>query len=174
MKLWQSHRQVAAGKIESVEQDQTTGGVRLNLEGGSSAGVTQDWITRHAPHIGGYFVQYVDGYQSFCPATAFERDHSEADDKGALPAASPGLPVAGYRPQDQSAIDRVNGFKADEERILRKLDAMQGDAGVDQRWLAIGRTGLESSFMAINRSVFRPGRAALPEDAGAETTGGAS
>jgi hypothetical protein len=176
MKLWQSHRQVAAAKIESVEQDALTGGVLLKLEGGRAAGVTQDWVTRHTPHVGGYFVQYVDGYQSFCPAEAFERDHTAADENGAIPGASPGLPVAGYKPQDQGAIDRVNGFKADEERILRKLDAMKDDATIDQRWLATGRTDLEKAFMAINRSVFRPGRAKLPEDAGesasAETTNG--
>jgi hypothetical protein len=165
VKLWLSHRQVAAAKIESVENDTATGGTILHLEGDAKVGVTPEWIARHNPFVGGYYVQYVDGYQSFCPAAAFERDHSEADDKGALPAASPGLPVAGYRPQDQGAIDRVNGFKGDEERILRKLDALQQDATIDQRWLAIGRTDLERAFMAVNRSVFRPDRAKLPEDA---------
>ena len=75
------------------------------------------------------------------------------------------LPVAGYKPQTQSKVDTVNAFKADEERILRKLDAMHRDVeNYDQRWLAIGRTALEQAFMAINRSVFQPGRAALPED----------
>jgi len=78
-----------------------------------------------------------------------------------------GLPVAGYKPQSDKALSIVNGFKADEERILRKLDAMAGDLygqPIDGRWLAIGRTHLEQAFMAINRSVFRPGRVELPED----------
>lgn len=168
MKLWLSHRQVAADKITEANK-QPQGGVILSLEGGQTAGVTDQWMQRHNPFVGGYYVLYTDGYQSFCPAEAFERDHAAADDKGALPAASPGLPVAGYRPQDQGAIDRVNSFKADEERILRKLDALKDDPTIEQRWLAIGRTGLEQAFMAVNRSVFRPGRAKLPED-GAETT----
>jgi len=74
------------------------------------------------------------------------------------------LPVSGYKPQTQGKVDTVNAFKADEERILRKLDVFR-DAGaradIDQRWLAIGRTQLEQAFMAINRAVFQPGRVKL-------------
>lgn len=64
----------------------------------------------------------------------------------------------------------VNGFKADEERLLRKLDALSKGSlegsgiSMDGRWLAIGRTALEQAFMAINRAVFQPGRVAFPED----------
>ena len=80
-------------------------------------------------------------------------------------------PVSGYRPQTQQALDLVNGFKADEERLLRKLDELKTlpEYGTiplaDQRWLALGRTHLEQAFMAINRSVFKPTRVKLPEDA---------
>lgn len=82
-----------------------------------------------------------------------------------------GLPVAGYKPQSDEKVALVNGFKQDEERILRKLDSLSDDADmdiigvtVDKRFLAIGRTLLEQAFMAINRSVFQPGRVTLPED----------
>lgn len=75
-----------------------------------------------------------------------------------------GLPVAGYRPQSDVAIDCVNAMKTREELILRQLDLMQNDPDVDQRWLAIGRTHLEQAFMAINRSIFRPGRVRFPEE----------
>lgn len=75
-----------------------------------------------------------------------------------------GLPVSGYRPQNTEAIAVVNGFKQDEERILRKLDALRVRDDVDPRWLAEGRVQLEQAFMAINRSVFRPSRVELPED----------
>lgn len=69
-----------------------------------------------------------------------------------------GLPVAGYKPQSDNKVAQVNAMKRDEERVLRKLDAMKEDPEIDQRWLAIGRTGIEQAFMAINRSVFKPGR----------------
>jgi len=97
-----------------------------------------------------------------------------------------GLPVAGYKKtQSQEAVDLVNGFKADEERLLRKLDVLAKNAGgsvreeirarlagetpnngptADPRWLAKGRTALEEAFMFINRAVFQPARVALPED----------
>lgn len=76
-----------------------------------------------------------------------------------------GLPVSGYRPQSAENIALVNDFKAVEERLLRTLDelAKEGET-IDKRWLAIGRTSIEQGFMAINRSVFRPGRVKLDTD----------
>ena len=79
-----------------------------------------------------------------------------------------GLPVAGYRPQSQQAIDTVNEFKDVEERLLRAIDLLRDDVDgeqYDQRWLAIARTTLEQGFMALNRAVFRPARIKLPGDA---------
>lgn len=75
-----------------------------------------------------------------------------------------GLPVEGYRPQTNDAVESVNVNKRIEEDILRRLDALGKRDDVDKRWLAIGRTQLEQAFMAINRSIFRPGRVTLPPD----------
>lgn len=76
----------------------------------------------------------------------------------------PGLPVEGYRPQPASAVELVNHMKVKEEQLLRELDDMAKNLNINQRWLAIGRTGIEQAFMAINRSVFQPGRVTLPGD----------
>jgi hypothetical protein len=70
-----------------------------------------------------------------------------------------GLPVAGYRPQTDSAVARVNFNKAAEEQVLLILDTLAGDDDVDKRWLAIGRTQIEQGFMAVNRAIFKPARA---------------
>lgn len=75
-----------------------------------------------------------------------------------------GLPVPGYRPQTDRAVQIVTGFKQDEEVLLRAMDRMKDDPAFDQRWLATARTQIEQGFMALNRAVFRPGRARLPED----------
>lgn len=83
----------------------------------------------------------------------------------ASPVTHSGLPVAGYRPQTDAKVATVNVNKQIEERVLRQLDAMAKDDNVDKRWLAIGRTAIENGFMAVNRAVFQPGRAMLPEDA---------
>jgi hypothetical protein len=74
-----------------------------------------------------------------------------------------GLPVHGYRPQTQQAVNRVNNSKEIEEMVLKFLDelAKAGPTDIDGRWLAIGRTHIEQGFMAVNRSVFRPERAKL-------------
>lgn len=72
-----------------------------------------------------------------------------------------GLPVAGYQPQTGTAVDLVNRNKRIEEEVLRILDEL-ATSKVDQRWLAIGRTAIENGFMAVNRSIFKPARVALP------------
>lgn len=77
-----------------------------------------------------------------------------------------GLPVSGYKPQSTEAVDLVNSFKQTEERLLREIDLAQFVTGpvMDARWVALARTQFEQGFMALNRSVFRPGRIALPGD----------
>jgi hypothetical protein len=75
-----------------------------------------------------------------------------------------GLPVAGYLPRSNANVDLVNENKVVEERILRVLDQLAKSADVDKRWLAIGRTGIEQAFMAINRSIFKPSRITLEGD----------
>ncbi len=75
-----------------------------------------------------------------------------------------GLPVSGYRPQSDTAVGIVNDNKVLEERILRVIDGLAATGSVDMRWLSVARTDIEKGFMALNRSVFQPGRIALPED----------
>jgi hypothetical protein len=70
-----------------------------------------------------------------------------------------GLPVQGYQPQSDEKVGTVNINKTLEELILRQLDRLQSDPDTDKRWVAIARTQLEQGFMAMNRSVFKPGRA---------------
>jgi len=79
-----------------------------------------------------------------------------------------GLPVSGYQPQSNAAVAAVQANKGIEERVLRLLDQLSGDPDTDKRWLAIGRTAIEQGFMAVNRAVFRPIRAGLPEDQGVD------
>lgn len=75
-----------------------------------------------------------------------------------------GLPVQGYRPQSNAAVDLVNANKALEEQCLRAMDALAALPDTDKRWLAIGRTAIENGWMAVNRAVFKPSRAKLPGD----------
>jgi len=82
-----------------------------------------------------------------------------------------GLPVKGYQPQPQWRVDVVNRNKIIEEQILRRLDGLKDTEGVDQRWLAIGRTHFDEGWMAVNRAIFRPGRVALEHEEPQSRTG---
>jgi hypothetical protein len=84
----------------------------------------------------------------------------------------PGPPVSGYRSQSDANIALVNEFKVDEERLLRKIDALMNEVPestsamvTDQfGWLLEARSHIQIGFMALNRAVFQPGRVKLPED----------
>ncbi|WCA60264.1 hypothetical protein G6M16_007040 [Agrobacterium tumefaciens] len=69
-----------------------------------------------------------------------------------------GLPVLGYRDQNEENLDLVNTNKQLEEVILTRLDLLAQLEDIDKRWLALGRTQIEQGFMAINRAIFKPGR----------------
>lgn len=78
-----------------------------------------------------------------------------------------GLPVSGYRAQSPANIAVVNGNKELEERVLRRIDAMQSNAHAadhDPRMIALARTAIQEGFMWLNRAVFQPERISLPED----------
>ncbi|QCW21946.1 hypothetical protein JessAGP_016 [Caulobacter phage Jess A] len=175
MQKFKSHKIVEAAKVVGFEVNVPDEGATLWLTDGDvnqAQHVDNAWLDKNAPGwgthvaevelVGGYFVRYADGYTSWSPAEAFESGYTALthDPKNGA------LPVSGYKPQTQEKVDVVNGFKADEERLLRKLDNMMADTTgfVDKRWAAIGRTQLEQAFMAINRSVFQPGRIRLVED----------
>lgn len=38
--------------------------------------VSLDYVAKHAPEAGGYYVRYQDGYESWSPAAEFERGYT--------------------------------------------------------------------------------------------------
>jgi len=78
------------------------------------------------------------------------------------------LPVHGYKPQNQDAIDQINRNKEIEEVVLRLCDRMKVGrdeySPFDQRWLSIAVTHFEQGFMALNRAISKPGRVKLDVD----------
>lgn len=74
---WQSHKVVEADKITGVTEGDAATGVlfRWHLACGAKVDVGELLATR-VPRgmqtVGGYFVQYPDGYRSWSPADAFE------------------------------------------------------------------------------------------------------
>lgn len=80
MPRYQSHKKVWALKIASiaieVEGDTGTTIITPADEGFSPFVVNAEYVDKHKPHPGGYFVQYEDGYASFSPAEAFESGYT--------------------------------------------------------------------------------------------------
>lgn len=85
MKKWQCHKVVRAEKISKIVRDgegenrETDGSAQLffdgseNIEGfEGNVKVEHDFMAKHKPEVGGYYVVYGDGYKSFSPAEAFE------------------------------------------------------------------------------------------------------
>ena len=75
-----------------------------------------------------------------------------------------GLPVAGYVPQTDAKVNIVNENKILEERVLRQIERIKNCPDYDGRMAAIAFTGIQESFMWLNRAVFQPTRIGLPEE----------
>lgn len=70
MKRWKCHKEVHAEKIVSIE------GNKLNF-GDSYINVDDAYLEKHKPVVGGYYVVYDGGYQSFSPEKAFEGGYTQ-------------------------------------------------------------------------------------------------
>lgn len=83
MKRYRSHKVVEAAKIVQVVFRSTNYEILL-APGEETVRVSDDWISRHLPadetepgfFVGGYFVRYADGYESWSPAEAFEEGYT--------------------------------------------------------------------------------------------------
>jgi hypothetical protein len=87
MPRYKSHKRVWALKIKEIaptftevtdtrEQVQTGAWIFPEESGYAQFHVGQDYITKHAPKVGGYYVVYADGYKSWSPAQAFEEGYT--------------------------------------------------------------------------------------------------
>ncbi len=74
MPKYRCHKEVHALKISVVTENENRGTAVLTPEGGLFAeiSVDEDFVKKHRPQPGGYYVVYKDGYKSFSPADAFE------------------------------------------------------------------------------------------------------
>lgn len=71
------HKEVQALKIKGIEH---VGGGRYMLsfyeDGFGPTPVVAEWVDKHGPRPGGYYVVYKDGYVSYSPARAFEEGYT--------------------------------------------------------------------------------------------------
>ena len=77
MPRYQSHKKVWALKIREIERDlrNQTWTIVPSDVGYDSFEVPEEYIQKHSPVVGGYYVAYGDGYKSFSPPKAFEEGY---------------------------------------------------------------------------------------------------
>lgn len=79
--LYQCHKRVRAVKIAQVKATSSARWIIVPEDPGvEPIAVPLEYVARHSPQPGGYFVVYDDGYQSFSPAAAFEAGYARVKD----------------------------------------------------------------------------------------------
>ncbi len=82
MPEYKSHKKVWALKIcevasNATQEQESDGGAILCVEAGyAPIHVDREYVAKHKPEAGGYYVVYADGYKSFSPAKAFEEGYT--------------------------------------------------------------------------------------------------
>ena len=81
MPRYVSHKTVWALKIKAIEYSIGYNGAILHFEKEQyrSVQVDADYLNRHRPQSGGYFVLYEGGYISWSPADVFEAGYTLAE-----------------------------------------------------------------------------------------------
>jgi hypothetical protein len=93
---YQSHKIVRALKILAVDYPTANPGATLVPEAGFAPfAVAQEYLDKHKPQAGGYYVVYDDGYTSFSPAKAFEDGYTRIQDEPHVNPADDKLQHAG-------------------------------------------------------------------------------
>jgi hypothetical protein len=85
MPKYKCHKEVYALKIAKIvldgegEDRETDGSAMITPveEDYAPFRVAHDYMCKHKPEVGGYYVVYKDGYKSFSPAEAFEDGYTK-------------------------------------------------------------------------------------------------
>lgn len=80
MPKYKCHKEVWAFKIKEISEIPSASDGKVTItpveDGYAPFKVDIDYIQRHKPEVGGYYVVYKDGYKSYSPAGAFEDGYS--------------------------------------------------------------------------------------------------
>lgn len=85
MDRYRSHKIVEAGKIIEIRPTE----LQLVFKDNAGVTVSASYMHKHKPQVGGYYVLYDDGYQSWSPAEAFETGYTKVVDPLAGMTQSP-------------------------------------------------------------------------------------
>lgn len=83
MTKYKCYKEVEAAKISNIVWCDTTRRYMLVFENKSIEPVYVEtkYIAKHEPQVGGYYVRYKDGYESWSPADVFESGYELMEKK---------------------------------------------------------------------------------------------
>lgn len=64
--------------------------------------------------------------------------------------------IKGYRELSQEEIDLMNEIKSKGAELGDLVSKLKSTTSLDQRWVSIGATDLQTGLMALTRSVAQP------------------
>jgi len=81
MPKYKCHKEVWALKIDAIEfesnsAENSTAIIRPANDGYAPFVVSREYMEKHKPVAGGYYIVYENGYKSFSPADAFESGYT--------------------------------------------------------------------------------------------------
>lgn len=119
---WKCHKVVRAGKISLMARDAPNGLLMIHAEPSNMPfAVPLDFLYRHNPSIGGYFVVYEDGYISYSPDDVFEAGYHLAEPgtaSGGTADAAPAEPLVTDMPPHQLRVLQELADLADKHQKL--------------------------------------------------------
>ena len=64
--------------------------------------------------------------------------------------------ITGYRQLNEQEAELMNEIKQKGVELGELVAKLKGNSGLDQRWVAIGATDMQTGLMALVRSVAQP------------------
>ncbi len=64
--------------------------------------------------------------------------------------------IKGYRDLSQAEIDLMNEIKTKGAELGELVAKLRATEGLDQRWISIGATDMQTGLMALTRGVAQP------------------
>ncbi len=64
--------------------------------------------------------------------------------------------IKGYRDLSQAEIDLMNKVKSKGAELAELVNELRSSPALDQRWVSIGATDLQTGLMALTRSIAQP------------------
>lgn len=64
--------------------------------------------------------------------------------------------ITGYRQLSEADAALMNEIKAEGVKLGELVAKLRGTEGLDQRWVSIGATDLQTGLMALTRAVAKP------------------